>query len=265
MELPQIEVIGFYVSQKARPNVKISPKRKTTMFELEMAVEDGGISHIDGESMPIQRGMLICARPGQMRHTHFPYRCLYVHMVLESGYLYDTLMELPNFILPEDPDFYREIFEELVKYYDTRLKHDELLLQSLLLKLIYHISREAGTQAGGHYSAGTSPAVHRALAYIRENITEDLSLEAVAAQVSLSPVHFHKTFKSAVGQTLHRYVEEQRIKHAIDLLITTDMTLTEIAYKCGFSSQSYFSYVFKRSTGTTPRKYVEKVQRLYER
>ena len=265
MILPQIEVIGIYVSQKARPNVKISPNRKTTMFEIELPAEAGGISHIDDEAMPITERMIICAKPGQTRHTRFPFKCWYVHMQLESGYLYDTLMQLPSFITIDRPEVYRTIFEKLITYHDTRLKQDEIALQSLILELIYRLSQESSSNARGQHHGGSSPAIRRALRYIRDNLTEDLSLEAVASQVSLSPVHFHKAFKSAVGQTLHQYVEEQRIKRAIDLLITTDMTLTEIAFKSGFSSQSYFSYVFKRSTGTTPRKYVEKVQQMYER
>lgn len=80
----------------------------------------------------------------------------------------------------------------------------------------------------------------------------------------LSPIHFHNCFKSAVGKTLHEYVEEQRIKVAVNLLLTTDLTLTQIAFQCGFSSQSYFSYVFKRKMQTTPRKYVEQLNNLYE-
>ena len=265
MVLPQIEVIGIYISQKARPNVKISPNRKTTMFEIELPVEAGGISHIDDEAMPITENLLICAKPGQTRHTRFPFKCWYVHMVLESGYLYDTLMQLPSFITTDKPEIYRALFEKLTACYDTRLKQDEILLQSLILELIYRLSQESGRPTHSRHHGSSSPAIHRALRYIRENLTEDLCLEKVAGHVSLSPVHFHKAFKSAVGQTLHQYVEQQRIKHAIDLLTTTDMTLTEIAFKSGFSSQSYFSYVFKRSTGTTPRKYVENIQSLYEK
>lgn len=264
MVLPQVEVIGLYQSHKARPNVRISPKRRTTMFELEIPVESGGVSYIDDEERPVKTNMIICAKPGQTRHTRFPFQCLYVHMTLESGYLFDTLVQLPDFITVDHPDEYRALFEKLLKYYNTRLRQDEILLQSVLLELIYRLSQESVAQVNRQRHTGGGQAVHRALKYIRDNLTEDLSLAKVAGYVSLSPIHFHKAFKSAVGQTLHQYVEEQRIKRAIDFLMITDMTLTEIALQSGFSSQSYFSYVFKRHTGTTPRKYVEKIQRKYE-
>ena len=63
---------------------------------------------------------------------------------------------------------------------------------------------------------------------------------------------------------LHEYVEEQRIKKAIDLMLSTNMTLTQIAYECGFSSQSYFSYAFKHAKGMSPRTYAKKLIGKYD-
>ena len=77
-------------------------------------------------------------------------------------------------------------------------------------------------------------------------------------------MRFHNSFKKAVGPTLREYVEEQRIKKAITLLTATHLTLTQIAFECGFSSQSYFSFVFKRRTGKTPRQYANEINKLYE-
>ena len=119
-------------------------------------------------------------------------------------------------------------------------------------------------QAGPGKIRNNRVDIEKALKYIKDNLTEDLSLQAVADHVLLSPNHFHNCFRTAVGKTLHEYVEDQRIKSAVNLLLTTDLTLTQIALQCGFSSQSYFSYVFKRKMKTTPRKYVEQLNNLYD-
>ena len=71
-------------------------------------------------------------------------------------------------------------------------------------------------------------------------------------------------FRSATGRTLRDYVEEVRIKRAVALLVSTDYTLTKIAFECGFSSQSYFSYAFRRRMGRTPREYARELQSRYE-
>ena len=106
--------------------------------------------------------------------------------------------------------------------------------------------------------------IEEALKYINEHLEGELSLEKVSKCESLSPIHFHNVFKASVGRTLREYVEDQRIKKAIDLMLTTNDSLTEIAYKCGFSSQSYFSYAFKRKMKITPREYVREIYSKYE-
>ena len=264
MILPQIEVIGIYNSHILGPSNKVTKNRKTTMFELELPVEDGGVSYIDSEICPITNNMIICAKPGQIRHTKYPFKCYYIHFISNEGYLYDMLMNFPNFITIDNPQKYTELFTRLCKYYDTRLKQDELMQQSLILQLIHQLNLETTSQISNATLKSQRFYIDEAIKYIKENLTEDLSLQAVAKHVVISPIHFHNCFKSAIGQTLHEYVEEQRIKAAVNLLLTTNLTLTQISLQCGFSSQSYFSYVFKRKMKTTPRKYVEQINRLYE-
>ena len=102
------------------------------------------------------------------------------------------------------------------------------------------------------------------LCYNEENLTEDLSLEKLSALAGFSPIYFHNSFKSATGMTVREYVEEQRIKRAVNLLVSTDKSLTDIAYECGFSSQSYFSFAFKRRMKVTPREYAKQIFDRYE-
>ena len=101
------------------------------------------------------------------------------------------------------------------------------------------------------------------LEYIRENLTSEMDLGFLANRASFSKIYFHKLFKASTGRTIHQYIEEQRIKKAINLMISTDMTLSQVAYECGFSSQSYFCYAFKRNTGLTPRAYTKEVAKQY--
>jgi len=264
MELPQIEAVGIYHSQKVGLSNKITRNRKTTMFEIELPMEPGGTSYIGTDSMPITTNLLICAKPGQVRHTKFPFKCHYIHMTLPQGYLYDTLMQMPDFLLTEHPEVYRNIFVKLCKFYDTRTRRDEIIQQSLILELIYTLSREAEHQTRQTATKAGFSFIEESLGYIKGNLTEDLCLEEMAKRASVSPIYFHNCFKAAVGMTLREYVEEQRIKKAIHLLQTTAYSLTTIAFECGFSSQSYFSYVFKRKMETTPRQYIEGLYQKYE-
>lgn len=264
MVLPEIIAVGIYDSNIAAKNISVSKNRKTSMFEIELPLEEGGISYIDSTAKQIKPNMLICAKPGQIRHAKFPFKCYYVHMIIHSDELYDILTNTPNTFETDKYAEYKEIFEKLIKHYNLLSDSEEIILQSYLLKLIHTISRDLSQNIKRGNSSNSGSVIEASLKYIKNNLTEELTLEKVAKSVSLSPIHFHNTFKASVGKTLHDYIEEQRIKKSINLLLTTNYSLTRIALECGFSSQSYFSYAFKRRMKQTPREYAREVYNKYE-
>lgn len=266
MILPKIVAIGIYNSDLAVKNVKITKSRKTTMFEVELPIDRGGVSYIDGEEMPIAPDFVICAKPGQMRHSKLPFKCYYIHMIVEEGELHDSLMRCPVFVKPESIDRYRDIFIALCRHYEQALENDQIRIQSLILELVYLLNNDAKKQVyRGKVKSSNRHSINKVIDYIGANLTADLSLDAVAAVANISPIHFHNCFKSATGRTLREYVEEQRIKKATNLIVSTDWTLTRISNECGFSSQAYFSHVFKRRVGQTPREYAKAVFGQYEK
>lgn len=263
--LPEIIAVGIYNTDVAVKNRESTPNRRTTMFEIELPIERGGISYIDGEASPIDTDMVICAKPGQIRHTRLPFKCYYIHMIVNGGELYDRLTDIPSFIRPSDVGVYAKIFEKLCAYYETALDTDRIMLQSLVLELVYTLCRHSEKQLYRDKSSRHSyEAIEKAIAYIKQNLTSELSLNSIAEHVRFSPIHFHNCFKAATGKTPREYVEEERIKRAAELLVSTSLTLSDIAYECGFSSQSYFSYAFKRKMNATPRQYAKAMNKRYD-
>jgi len=257
--LPQIVAVGIYNAQVALKSRTVSTNRKTTMFELELPIGDGGVSYIDDESHSINENTVICAKPGQIRHTSLPFKCYFVHMIVNEGLVFDMLSSFPNYIELDNSDGIKEIFVDLCYHYDNGTPENEIMLQSLLLKLSYTLNRHVLYYKANHSLKNNHEVIDKTIAYINENPSADLSLATLCERVNFSPVYFHKLFKASTGRNLHEYVEEQRIKKAINLLVSTNLTLTQIAYECGFSSQSYFSYAFKRRMGISPREYVKNV------
>ena len=263
--LPEIVAVGIYNSRIAVKDKTITKSRKTTMFEIEIPIEEGGTSYIDFEERHISPNVVICAKPGQTRHTRLPFKCYYIHMILNNGMLYDILTNISDFTETKNPEGYRKIFEGLCKHSESPLESSKIKVFSLILELTYLLDKDSKKQLYRHkLKSGNYETIENAIMYIKENLTSDLSLNTVASYVSLSPIHFHNCFKAATGKTLHEYVEEQRIKKSEKLLVSTDLTLTEISYLCGFSSQSYFSYAFKRKNNMTPREYSKEIYRRYD-
>lgn len=101
----------------------------------------------------------------------------------------------------------------------------------------------------------TERQVQQVLEFIREHLSEQLSLEALARQVGFSPYHFARVFRQALGASPHQFVLRQRLEHAQQLLEQTDLPLAQVAAVCGFADQSHLTQVFTQQLGCTPRAY----------
>ncbi len=118
-----------------------------------------------------------------------------------------------------------------------------------------HSSRDHAAQRSEPLDGLSQARVRRLLDYIEQHLGEDLSLDALAAEVSLSPLYLGRAFRSAVGQSPHRYVVARRVEHARRLLAGTTLPIAEISLASGFSSQSHLSHWFRRIVGVTPAAY----------
>ena len=134
----------------------------------------------------------------------------------------------------------------------------KLYIESLANIFAVHILRNyctfcAKTQ---EYLGGLSPyQKQRAIDYIQAHLGRELGLTEVSQLVGLSQYHFVRQFKKSVGITPHQYVMQQRVEMAKRMLKRQTIPLSDIAFDCGFSNQSHLGRVFKRYTGTTPKRY----------
>jgi two-component system response regulator YesN len=94
------------------------------------------------------------------------------------------------------------------------------------------------------------------LEYMDDNVcSQSLSAEMLADMVSLTPHYFGKVFKKVTNISYSEYLTKLRIGKAKEMLIGTDLKINEIGEKCGFTSNSYFVTIFKKSEGKTPNTY----------
>lgn len=91
--------------------------------------------------------------------------------------------------------------------------------------------------------------------YIQEHFQEDVSIHDISARFNINPNYFSQLFKKEVGMTFTEFVTTLRVQLACELLIQTDLPISEIAEKAGYEDYFYFSRVFKKLTGTSPSLY----------
>ncbi len=102
----------------------------------------------------------------------------------------------------------------------------------------------------------TENVILKAKRYIEQNYKNpDICLRTVAEEVALSPNHFSTVFSQDCGITFIEYLTHVRIEHAKKLLTTTALKSADIAYEIGFSDPHYFSFIFKKTEGKSPREF----------
>ena len=127
---------------------------------------------------------------------------------------------------------------------------------ALMLSLIECVAADRNLIS---YSSGTSDAlnskIQEVLDLIENNISHSLPLAFIAKEVGVSQYHLARNFRKAMGVGVLEYKRRKRLEVACRLLSETHDPLTEIAHKCGFSSQSHMNNVFRELLDMTPLEY----------
>jgi AraC-like DNA-binding protein len=88
--------------------------------------------------------------------------------------------------------------------------------------------------------------------YVEVNLHKSLTVVELASVTGLSPTHFSRLFRQAVGESPHRYVRRRRVERAEGLIVGTDLSFRVIAELVGFSDQSHLNRVIRAERGLTP-------------
>ncbi len=101
----------------------------------------------------------------------------------------------------------------------------------------------------------------KTLAFIRENFDKEITLDDMSQAAGFSTKYFCSFFKEYARKTPVEYLNDYRVERARRKLLGSDLSVTQIAYACGFNDLSYFIKTFKKITGTSPKRYREHVDR----
>ena len=146
-----------------------------------------------------------------------------------------------------DGGFVRDELDGMVSLFFSKEKFyrdmSSAYLKCILLKLL-----------GAERQTSDSPAA-RVLSYISKNYGKRMSNADIAREFNYHPNHLNRIIKAHTGKTLQDYMIYYRVKVSKRLLASTTLTVTEISEECGFSTPSYFSEIFLREEGVTPREY----------
>ncbi len=272
MLTPEKEIsCGVFDSSLLRKKQTKSNPRVVVSFELEIFLEDGGVSFMNDEQREVRRGLLLCAKPGAVRRSDFPVKCGYIRITEDAAKregLGDLLSSLPSYTYIEDPEETDEVialFSKLERRLFGRSEDNltSLRTNALFLDILYRLHKICDKKTALRDTEPVGDPLHAAREYIIEHFSEGCSLQRIAAEVNLSPNYLHTAFKEAFGETPYAYVTRKRIEKAKRLIAAGRESMLTIALETGFCSQSHFNKVFKSHTGMTPKEYRSSIVDIY--
>jgi AraC family transcriptional regulator len=158
---------------------------------------------------------------------------------------------------PVDQQFHL-VANSLAKLLETArrdLERDQEAAKASLVTASHILQAEIERCSGANGSTRGGLAawqVVRVRAYVDSNLHRTIHIRDLSAVARLSPAHFSRRFKLAVGQTPHAYVVGRRLERACHLMMTSAEPLSEIALSVGFSDQAHLCRLFRQAFGQSP-------------
>lgn len=260
-ELEKLDMRLLYISQ-ARYDEDWNSIMHTHHFtELFYVLEGNGYFLVEEKKFKVHENDLVIISPN-VSHTELGQAnnpMEYVVLGINGlQFKDDTLDIAPDYSLHNLYEHKEEIgfyIKTLLTEIKEKEEHFETICQNLLEAFILTLARRTKKVLAVAPTKKVTKECRFIEQYIDEHFTEDITLQTLSELTYLNKFYLVHSFKEYKGTSPINYLIERRVLEARHLLETTNLSVSKIAGISGFSSQSYFSQVFKRQTNMSPNKY----------
>lgn len=248
-------------------------------LEFTIVLSGRKTCHVNGTPVTIAEGNGIFVNSRQLHYDSSPdgsdcrYICLLVHPMLlcaspyvERTFIEPVLANAPPYILLEKDGWAGRLCG-LLREAVQRLEGPSgpLRVQAKLWEIWEELYKNLPHPADTPRPRNQNlHALQNMVAFIQKNYKEKVTLEEIARAGSVSKSTCCKVFSKYSSQSPLGYLIEFRLRKGMELLRSTDMTVTEVCFETGFSGPSYFSESFRKSFGCTPVEYRKRQASLWE-
>lgn len=225
-------------------------------FEIEFILSGKALHTINGYSYEIGKGDIYLLKPSDFHSLRITEPLEYMSIMFSeqavSTQLLYNLTESDKAVFyklsNEDYNNILSVFELMIKAYNT----DGLnigYIKNLCECVMMIILRTAEIKP---HTLQSNRSIYKTILYIKRNFRCNISLDRLAEEACLSKNYFCSQFKSIFGMSTVDYINSIRLSYAHNLLISTDLPITNICFNSGFGSYSVFSRAFKKHYGCSP-------------
>lgn len=242
--------VTFYFHRKDSVDYLI-PFHTHKCYELVYYYSGTGHCFIDGKKYNYQKWSYVVIPPDAVHNDIHETDCELTCLGFTLERQIDFLPPIGSFA--DSDGLIREYLQPIDREFREKRRDFMSIINNLLSNILVEISRNSLDFSDK--SANHKEVVEQAVNYINEYFLTEITPIQLAELTNYSYHHFRHIFKKILGMPPQQYIIRKRLDYAKRLLATTNLSVTEISYRCQFSSTSQFIQLFRKATGLTPAKY----------
>lgn len=225
-----------------------------------LCVGGKGTVEVGGQKFVMEK-QTCCILPPDLKHTYYadekePWTIYWVHFNGVSGPAYVDYLLGASYVKTLDLSLVSRLitqFNQIYRLLEKGYSMDKMMAMSNMFGMFLSgINYDDQVQGGG---GRQSDLINETIDYMNRHKGEKIALKTMAREMKISQSHLILRFKEQTGYTPIDYFLQMKIQYACQLLDTKDLTIGEVGYRVGYDDPFYFSRVFKKMMGKSPRDY----------
>lgn len=238
----------------------ITPLHRHPSYMFVLQFDDTTSLKIDGKVITGRHGALFALSPEILHHelpSETPPR--YIAILIEREFFESQLEQYP---LGPIVEFRGELFDanpqilKLLKRFmieaGNKIPGADAVLHALSVEICHFLIRDIFNYRMEHNRVSPRMEIDRTIEYMHSHLGEKITVGDMSRIANMSPSHFSRIFRSEIGTAPMEYLNRIRMERVKKLLGAGDMSITEVALECGFTSSAYFSTSFFKKYRTRP-------------
>jgi AraC family transcriptional regulator, transcriptional activator of pobA len=264
--LPDPMHIETIAARSALHDWELAPHRHVRLHQLLLLRSGSASLHLEGQALPLASMSLVNVPPGAVHAFAFERGTqgwvatladdLFAQLLPPAGAERQALAEAGVF--DADPAL-TLLMTQVLAEFEGRAPSRPLVLQGLCAALLGLAARAAARAAPPQRDAPGSALLRRFEAQVDRHLLEHRTVAAHARALAVTPTHLSRVLRAATGQPASRLIEARLMREARRQLAYTSLPVSTIAYTLGFGDPAYFSRVFSRVEGLSPRAFRERL------
>ena len=223
-------------------------------YEIEYVVSGTGTCIINDVKYQFKANDLFFLTPSDFEEVKIDEDSTFINLSFNNTWIandiYDSLAE--GIVITNYPNF---LFNKINEEYNQSDSYNKHYLRYLLNCVLIDVIRQGQIMTETSKDSKYSECVHKALKYIHAHFREPISQSDVAYNIGLSRNYFCSKFHSEVGTSFKQFLTDLRLKYSISLLVSSDISITDVCLLSGFNDFSNYFHVFKKKYKISPLQY----------